>query len=128
MIILLFIFLFCVILALVGMYWDARYNSGCNARISFKLFKTMYERFPNKWYLRENYVQFYYEYERKDTLGTFTDTYIDIKEFRGYFNLPDLIRYWFYKHDVEKETRKKREETDYADVIKAFEDLEKKVK
>lgn len=108
----------------IGGYCDGRLTSSANAKISYKLFKRMHKQFPEKWKLDINYVSFYYEIPKD------SDEYTKLnpsKEFRGYFGPIDLIRYWFYCADYNRALNEERAARDYADVIKAFEELEKKV-
>ena len=114
-----FIVFVAVLICIAATYYNGKYGSGCNARISFELFKKMYERFPDKWYLHDEYVEFYYE---TDTTSHFVSS---TKAFRGYFSIPDLLRYTLYKHDDDIRKRKEREEKDYSDVVREFERLER---
>lgn len=107
-----------------GSYLEGKYGSGCNAQISFRLFRQMHQNYPQKWKLDSNFASFYYE-SPKD--ATYTELY-PTKEFRGYFGFWDLPKYWYYASEYNRDLRKKREDQDYADVIQAFSDLEKKVK
>lgn len=106
-----------------GSYLEGKYESGCNAQISFRLFRQMHRNYPEKWKLDSNFASFYYE-SPKD--ATYTELY-PTKEFRGYFSFWDLPKYWYYASEYNRDLRKKRENQDYADVIQAFSDLEKKV-
>ena len=120
--ILLILFITFVVVPLIciaATYYNGKYGSGCNARISFELFKKMYERFPDKWYLYDEYVEFYYETESTSHFVSPT------KSFRGYFSPIDLIKYTLYKRDVDIHKRKEREEKDYSDVAREFEKLER---
>ena len=106
-----------------GEYMQGRYGSGCNARISFKLFKHMHQKFPGKWCLYSEYVAFYYEDPRNATYKECHPT----KEFRGYFGFLDLPRYWLYQSNYTSEIKRQRELKDYTDVLRAFDDLEKRI-
>lgn len=119
--ILLLLFIAFIIAPLVCLgiaYYNGKNCSGCNAKISFELFKKMYERFPNKWYLYDEYVEFYYETDSSSHFISST------KSFRGYFGPIDLLKYSLYKRDDDIRKRKEREEKDYSDVIREFEKLE----
>lgn len=112
-------FIIVPLICIAATYYNGKYGSGCNARISFELFKKMYERFPDKWYLHDEYVEFYYETESTSHFMSST------KSFRGYFSPIDLLKYSLYKHEDDIRKKKEREEKDYSDVIKEFEKLER---
>lgn len=114
-----------ILIAWLGNYVDARFWSGANAKISFKLFRQMHMKYPEKWVLNGNYVSFYYEIPKDSP--EYTELYPS-KEFRGYFGPFNLLRYWYYRNEYERSLKEERAARDYADVIKAFEVLEKKVK
>ena len=102
-------------------YHEGKNESACDARISFELFRKMYEKFPDKWTLYDNFVEFYYE------TTTYGHIEVPARSFRGYFSIPDLLRYTLYKHDDDICKRKEREEKDYSDVVREFERLEKNI-
>ena len=116
--------IFAIILVFwIGGYLDGRFGSGCNAMISFKLFKQMHRNFPQKWKLDCNYASFYYESPKDATYHELYPT----KEFRGYFSFFDLPKYWYYSCQYNHQIRSEREDKDYAEVVKAFSDLENKI-
>ena len=107
--------LVCVVIT----YYNGKNCSGCNAKISFELFRKMYERFPEKWELHNEYVEFYYETDSESHFTFLT------KSFRGYFSPIDLLKYSLYKHEDDIRKKKEREEKDYSDVVREFEKLER---
>lgn len=113
------IFLFIVAVLLLfwfGEYIEGRYISGCNARISFKLFKHMHQKFPDKWCLYSEYVTFYYE-----------DPQNAMKKFCGYFGFCDLPQYWIYQFNYASKIKRQQALKDYMNVLRAFDDLEKRI-
>lgn len=108
----------------IGGYCDGRWFSGTNAKLSYKLFRQMHAKFPQKWKLDCNYASFYYEIPKDNE--QYSELYPS-KEFRGYFGPVDLLEYWYYHSKYDCGLKEERAARDYADVIKAFEELEKKV-
>lgn len=108
-----------IIVCICVNYYDGKNESGCNARISFELFRKMYEKFPDKWYLHDNFVEFYYETTKYGHIEA------PARSFRGYFSIPDLLRYTLYKREDDIQKRKEREAENYNDIIKEFERLER---
>ena len=97
------------ILAWIANYIDGRH--GCDTHISFEAFRTFYSRFPDKWRLRNNYIEF--------IIDCSYGTYLNV-----YFKNPiDLLHYQLYYTSIRKQKSRARENANYNKLIDAFEKL-----
>lgn len=91
-----------VFLALLFNYCDWKINVAKTApRISFKTFKTMYELNPNSFLLSSTYFKHNYK----------------LAEFNSYIS---LLRYYLFKHNLDKEYSKERRRERTEDLIESF--------
>lgn len=123
MIIALILIFLLILLFWLGEYTAGRRWSGSNSKISFKLFKTMHQMFPDKWELGPEYVVFQYDYTAKADSRVILSTH----EFRGYFGFFDLPKYWIYQNMYNSKIRKERELKDYTEMLAAFNEMEKRI-
>lgn len=90
----------------------------CDTYVSFKTFQTLYERWPNKWFLNNSYVEF-------DAYTPSSKTQFSNGLLKLYFQSPmDQLKYYFYADKIYKQKELERQTKNYDTFVQAFRGLE----